>query len=101
MHESRKSLIRQREVAVHTLRFQNTLRADLQEDPDVILVGETRDQENLSTALEAAQTGHLVFGTLYTNSAVKTVEWVLGMYSPEEQESVHRSLSESLLGVIA
>ena len=67
----------------------------------MILVGEIRDQETLSTALEAAQTGHLVFGTLHTNSAVKTVERVLGMYPPEEQESVRRSLSESLLGVIA
>ena len=66
-----------------------------------VLVGEIRDQETLSTALEAAQTGHLVFGTLHTNSAVKTVERVLGMYSPEEQETVRRSLSESLLGVIA
>ena len=67
----------------------------------MILVGDIRDQETLSTALEAGQTGHLVFGTLHTNSAVKTVERVLGMYPPEEQESVLRSLSESLLGVIA
>ena len=101
VHESRKSLIRHREVGLHTLRFHNALRAALREDPDVILVGEIRDQETLSTALEAAQTGHLVFGTLHTNSAVKTVERVLGMYPPEEQESVRRSLSESLLGVIA
>ena len=101
VHESRKSLIRHREVGLHTLRFHNALRAALREDPDVILVGEIRDQETLSTALEAAQTGHLVFRTLHTNSAVKTVERVLGMYPPEEQESVRRSLSESLLGVIA
>ena len=101
VHESRRSLIRHREVGVHTLKFHNALRAALREDPDVILVGEIRDQETLSTALEAAQTGHLVFGTLHTNSAVKTVERVLGMYPPEEQESVRRSLSESLLGVIA
>ena len=101
VHESRRSLIRHREVGLHTLKFHNALRAALREDPDVILVGEIRDQETLSTALEAAQTGHLVFGTLHTNSAVKTVERVLGMYPPEEQESVRRSLSESLLGVIA
>ena len=101
VHESRKSLIRHREVGLHTLKFHNALRAALREDPDVILVGEIRDQETLSTALEAAQTGHLVFGTLHTNSAVKTVERVLGIYPPEEQESVRRSLSESLLGVIA
>ena len=86
---------------MHTPRFHNALRAALREDPDVILVGEIRDQETLSTALEAAQTGHLVFGTLQTNAAVKTVKRVLGTYPPEEQESVRRSLSESLLGVVA
>lgn len=101
VHKSQMSLIRHREVGMHTLQFHNALRAALREDPDVILVGEIRDKETLATALEASQTGHLVFGTLHTNSAVKTVERVLGMYSPEEQESVRRSLSESLLGVIA
>jgi len=101
VHESRLSLIRHREVGMHTLKFHNALRAALREDPDVILVGEIRDQETLATALEAAQTGHLVFGTLHTNSAVKTVERVLGMYQPEQQESVRHSMAESLLGVIA
>ena len=101
VHESRRSLIRHREVGAHTLKFHNALRAALREDPDVILVGEIRDRETLSTALEASQTGHLVFGTLHTNSAVKTVERVLGMFPPEEQDSIRRSLSESLLGVIA
>ena len=101
VHESRSSLIRHREVGIHTLKFHNALRAALREDPDVILVGEIRDQETLSTALEAAQTGHLVFGTLHTNSAVKTVERVLGMYPPEQQNSVRRSMAESLLGVVA
>ena len=101
VHTSRKSLIRHREVGLNTLKFHHALRAALREDPDVILVGEIRDQETLSTALEAAQTGHLVFGTLHTNSAVKTVERVLGMYAPEEQPSIRRSLSESLVGVIA
>ena len=101
VHESRCSLIRHREVGLHTLRFHNALRAALREDPDVILVGEIRDQETLSTALEAAQTGHLVFGTLHTNSAVKTVERVLGMYQPNQQNSIRRSLAESLLGVVA
>jgi twitching motility protein PilT len=101
VHESRQSLIRHREVGQHTLTFQNALRASLREDPDVILVGEIRDRETLSTALEASQTGHLVFGTLHTNSAVKTVERVLGMHPPEEQESVRRALSEAMLGVIA
>ena len=97
----RRSIVNQREIGVDTHSFANALRAALRQDPDVILVGEIRDQESLSTALEAAQTGHLVFGTLHTNSAVKTVERVLGMYPPEEQESVRRSLSESLLGVVA
>lgn len=101
VHESRQSLIRQREVGRHTLQFHHALRAALREDPDVILVGEIRDRETLSTAMEAAQTGHLVFGTLHTNSAVKTVERVLGMYQPEEQDSVRQSLAESLMGIIA
>ena len=101
VHSSQRSLIRHREVGLHTLKFHNALKAALREDPDVILVGEIRDQETLSTALEASQTGHLVFGTLHTNSAVKTVERVLGMFPPEDQDSVRRSLSESLLGVIS
>lgn len=101
VHESRQSLIRHREVGQHTKLFHNALRAALREDPDVILIGEIRDQETLATALEASQTGHLVFGTLHTNSAVRTVERVLGMFPPEEQDPVRRALSESLLAVIA
>ncbi len=101
VHESHQSLIRHREVGQHTKVFHNALRAALREDPDVILIGEIRDRETLSTAIEASQTGHLVFGTLHTNSAVKTVERVLGMYPPNEQESVRRSVSESLLAVVA
>jgi len=101
VHESRQSLIRHRQVGQHTKVFHNALRAALREDPDVILIGEIRDQETLATAIEASQTGHLVFGTLHTNSAVKTVERVLGMYPPSEQDSVRRAVSESLLGVIA
>ncbi|MFY8148584.1 MAG: type IV pilus twitching motility protein PilT [Prochlorococcaceae cyanobacterium] len=101
VHESRQSLIRHREVGQHTKVFHNALRAALREDPDVILIGEIRDQETLATAIEASQTGHLVFGTLHTNSAVKTVERVLGMYPPQEQDAVRRSVSETLLGVIA
>jgi twitching motility protein PilT len=101
VHTSDQSLIRHREVGQHTKVFHNALRAALREDPDVILIGEIRDQETLSTAIEASQTGHLVFGTLHTNSAVKTVERVLGMYPPDEQDSVRRAVSESLLGVIS
>ena len=99
VHSSKQSLIRQREVGSHTKLFQNALKAALREDPDVILIGEIRDQETLSTALKASQTGHLVFGTLHTNSAVRTVERVLGLYPPQEQEGVRRALAESLLGV--
>lgn len=101
VHTSDKSLIRHREVGQHTKEFHHALRAALREDPDVILIGEIRDQDTLSTAIEASQTGHLVFGTLHTNSAVKTVERVLGMYPPDEQESIRRAMSESLLGVIS
>jgi twitching motility protein PilT len=101
VHDSHQSLIRQREVGLHTKLFHNALRASLREDPDVILIGEIRDQETLTTAIEASQTGHLVFGTLHTNSAVRTVERVLGMYPPQEQESVRRSISEALLAVLS
>jgi twitching motility protein PilT len=101
VHESRECLIRQREVRQHTKLFKTALRAALREDPDVILIGEIRDRETLSTAIEASQTGHLVFGTLHTNSAVRTVERILGMFPPEEQEQVRRSVAESLLAVVS
>lgn len=101
VHLSQLSLIRQREVGSHTRLFQNALRAALREDPDVILIGEIRDQDTLSTAIKASQTGHLVFGTLHTNSAVRTVERVLGMYPPQEQQGVRRAISETLLAVVA
>jgi len=101
VHQSRQSLIRQREVGLHTREFHRALRASLREDPDVIMIGEIRDQITLATALEASQTGHLVFGTLHTNSAVRTVERVLGMYPPQEEHAVRRTLAESLLAVIS
>ena len=101
VHHSQQSLIRQREVGQHTKVFDRALRAALREDPDVILIGEIRDQETLTTALEASQTGHLVFGTLHTNSAVKTIERVLGMVAPSAQTNLRLALSESLLAVIA
>jgi len=101
VHQSNHSLIRQREVNQHTMQFGNALRAALREDPDVILIGEIRDQITLSTAIEASQTGHLVFGTLHTNSAVRTVERILGMFNPDEQEQIRRAVSESLLAVVA
>ena len=101
VHQSRESLIRHREVGQHTRQVHSALRAALREDPDVILIGEIRDQDTLATALEASQTGHLVFGTLHTNSAVRTVERILGMFPPAEQPPVRRAVAESLLGVIA
>jgi twitching motility protein PilT len=101
VHQSQQSLIRQREVHQHTRLFANALRAALREDPDVILIGEIRDQETLSTAIEASQTGHLVFGTLHTNSAVRTIERILGMFKPDEQEQIRRAVSETLLGVVS
>ena len=101
VHQSRKSLVKQREVGMHTRKFDNALKAALREDPDLILVGEMRDKETVNTALKAAQTGHLVMGTLHTNSAVKTVERILNLYSGEEQEAMRIALAESLVAVIA
>ena len=101
IHQSRRSLIKQREVGVHTRKFSNALKASLREDPDIILVGEMRDRETIEIALKAAQTGHLVFGTLHTNSAVKTVERILGMYEPEQQAPIRVAIAESLVSVVA
>ena len=101
VHQSQKSMIRQREVGIHTHEFENALKASLREDPDVILIGEMRDRVTVDTALKAAQTGHLVFGTLHTNSAVKTIERMLNIYRPEEQGPMRVQIAESLVGVIA
>jgi twitching motility protein PilT len=101
VHKSRRSLIKQREVGINTLKFDNALKASLREDPDIILIGEMRDRETVNTALKAAQTGHLVFGTLHTNSAVKTIERILNLYNPEEQGPMRIQVAESLIGVIA
>ncbi len=101
VHQSRKSLVKQREVGMHTRKFDNALKAALREDPDLILVGEMRDKETVNTALKAAQTGHLVMGTLHTNSAVKTIERILNLYTAEEQDSMRVAVSECLVAVIA
>lgn len=101
VHTSQKALIKQREVGIHTLKFDNALKASLREDPDIILIGEMRDRETVNTALKAAQTGHLVFGTLHTNSAVKTIERILNLYNPEEQGPMRIQVAESLVAVIA
>ena len=101
IHKSRKSLVKHREVGVNTLKFDNALKAALREDPDLILVGEMRDKGTVNTALKAAQTGHLVMGTLHTNSAVKTIERILNLYTAEEQHAMRIALAESLVAVIA
>jgi twitching motility protein PilT len=101
VHQSKKSLIKHREVGMHTLKFDNALKAALREDPDLILVGEMRDKETVNTALKAAQTGHLVMGTLHTNSAIKTIERILNLYSAEEQDAMKVAIAESLVAVIA
>ena len=101
VHESKKCLINQREVGPHTLSFSNALRSALREDPDVILVGEMRDLETIRLALTAAETGHLVFGTLHTSSAAKTVDRVVDVFPAAEKEMVRAMLSESLRAVIS
>ncbi len=101
VHESKKCLINQREVGPHTLSFNNALRSALREDPDVILVGEMRDLETIRLALSAAETGHLVFGTLHTSSAAKTVDRVVDVFPAAEKEMVRSMLSESLRAVIS
>jgi twitching motility protein PilT len=101
VHPNLKSLINQREVSSHTKSFGNALRAALREDPDIILVGEMRDLETISLAMTAAETGHLVFGTLHTNSAHKTIDRVIDAFPQEQQAQIRVMLSESLRGVIA
>ncbi|MES2886512.1 MAG: type IV pilus twitching motility protein PilT [Pseudomonadota bacterium] len=101
VHESKKCLINQREVGPHTLSFANALRSALREDPDAVLVGELRDLETIRLALTAAETGHLVFGTLHTSSAAKTIDRVIDVFPAAEKEMVRSMLSESLIGVIS
>jgi twitching motility protein PilT len=101
VHESKKCLINQREVGPHTLSFNNALRSALREDPDVILVGELRDLETIRLALTAAETGHLVFGTLHTSSAAKTIDRIVDVFPAEEKDMVRAMLSEALVAVIS
>ncbi|HHP7229896.1 MAG TPA: type IV pilus twitching motility protein PilT [Xenococcaceae cyanobacterium] len=101
VHQSRRSLIKQREVGINTRKFDHALKAALREDPDIILIGEMRDRETVNTALKAAQTGHLVMGTLHTNSAIKTIERILTLYTAEEQDAMRVAISESLVAVIS
>lgn len=101
VHESKKCLINQREVGPHTHSFANALRSALREDPDAILVGELRDLETIRLAMTAAETGHLVFGTLHTSSAAKTVDRIIDVFPGEEKGMIREMLSESLIGVIS
>src|SRR5512134_3491183 len=101
VHEAKKCLINQREVGPHTLSFSNALRSALREDPDVILVGEMRDLETIRLALSGAETGHLVFGTLHTSSAAKTIDRIVDVFPAAEKEMVRAMLSESIRAVIS
>ncbi len=101
VHPNLKSLVNQREVGAHTKSFANALKAALREDPDIILVGELRDLETISLALTAAETGHLVFGTLHTNSAIKTIDRIIDVFPSGQQSQIRAMLSESLIGVVA
>jgi len=101
LHDSKRCLINQREVGQHTLSFDNALRSALREDPDVILVGEMRDLETIRLALTAAETGHLVFGTVHTSSAAKTIDRIVDVFPGDEKEMVRSMLSESLVAIIS
>jgi twitching motility protein PilT len=101
VHQSKKCLINQREVHRNTLGFNEALRSALREDPDVILVGEMRDLETIRLALTAAETGHLVFGTLHTSSAAKTIDRIVDVFPAAEKEMIRSMLSESLQAVIS
>ncbi|HTG43431.1 MAG TPA: type IV pilus twitching motility protein PilT, partial [Verrucomicrobiae bacterium] len=101
VHESKNCLINHREVGVHTQNFASALRGSLREDPDIILVGEMRDLETIELAITAASTGHLVFGTLHTQSAAKTVDRIIDVFPSEQQNKIRATLSESLRGVVA
>jgi twitching motility protein PilT len=101
VHRTKHCLVNQREIGTHTKSFAAALRAALREDPDVILVGEMRDLETISLALTAAETGHLVFGTLHTKSAPKTVDRVIDAFAPAQQQQIRVQLAEALQGVVS
>ena len=101
VHPSKRALVNQRQVRVHTESFARALRAGLREDPDVIAIGELRDLETIALALTAAETGHLVLGTLHTSSAIRTIERLVGVFPPDQQGQVRTMLSESLRAVVS
>lgn len=100
VHKSKKCLVNQRELGVHTKSFANALRSALREDPDIVLVGEMRDLETIQLALTAAETGHLVFATLHTSSAPKTVDRIIDAFPPNQQAQVRTQLAEALEAVL-
>jgi len=100
-HPNKKCLVNQREIGSHTKSFANALRAALREDPDVILVGEMRDRETIELGITAAETGHLVFGTLHTSSAPKTVDRIIDVFPADQQDQIRSMLAESLKGVVS
>jgi len=101
VHKNKNCIINHREVGIHTQGFKSALRGALREDPDIILVGEMRDLETIELALEAASTGHLVFGTLHTQSAAKTIDRVIDVFPAHQQPQIRTTLSETLKGVVA
>ncbi len=101
VHKSQSCIVNHREVGIHTKSFASALRGALREDPDIILIGEMRDLETIALALEAASTGHLVFGTLHTPSATKTVDRIIDVFPANQQAQIRTTLSEALKGVIA
>ena len=101
VHPNKMCLVNQREVGTNTKSFANALRAALREDPDVILVGEMRDRETIELGITAAETGHLVFGTLHTNSAPKTIDRIIDVFPADQQEQIRAMLAESIKGVIS
>jgi len=101
VHKNKNCIINHREVGIHTQGFKSALRGALREDPDIILVGEMRDLETIELALEAASTGHLVFGTLHTQSAAKTIDRIIDVFPAHQQAQIRTTLSETLKGVVA
>ena len=101
VHKSRKCLVNQREIGPHTDSFSRALRAALRQDPDIVLVGRTRDLETIQLAIEVANTGHLVFGTLHTATAITTVDRMVDMFPANQQNQIRSTLSEVLQGVVS
>ncbi|MSQ84933.1 MAG: PilT/PilU family type 4a pilus ATPase [Myxococcales bacterium] len=101
VHKSQRSLVNQREVGPHTTSFGRALRAALREDPDIVLVGEMRDKETIALALETANTGHLVFGTLHTSTAISTIDRIIDVFPPEQQSQIRTVVADTLKGVVS